>query len=312
MRATTIAAFTAAFILTGWQPAAAEQPDYPTLALAAPEMTLDLGPRAVGRAGACTAEVRGADSLNWNPAGLAGVAKFELEGMHAFYLQDSMLETLTYAQPAWQGGGVGVQAVYVNYGILEHIEVEDGLPVTVGEFNPGTWIFSLGVGHKIISSLAMGVAGKYYRYQMMGDFVTTWAGDAGLQWSGFQDSLFLGVAARNMGTAVAGFSLPVTYKAGAAYRLPFGLLEHDRWSVEADADFTRSIAQPVFRAGTAYQFKAAAIRAGYIFRDYGALSGPAGLTLGAGLQGPVVSLDYAVAFYGVLGTVHHFSAGVMF
>jgi hypothetical protein len=233
--------------------------------------------------------------------------------MHTFYLQDTTLEQLAYAQPVGFGGGLGVQALYVNYGSLDHTEIIDGVPQTTGTFHPGTWLLSLGYGQQLLPSLSLGVVGKYYRSDILDNRYTVWAYDAGLQWEAVEGGLKLGAAVQNAGQALAGYSLPLTVRVGGELFLPFSFFEHDQWTLSADYDGSRQGGNRVAtHLGTEYKYKVLAVRAGYTVADTGDAGGASGLALGAGVAGAHTYLDYAVTFYGALGVAHQISFGVLF
>jgi hypothetical protein len=276
-------------------------------------MRLPLGARAIGQGGAFAAEADGVAALTWNPAGLGRTEQIQLEGMHTFFLQDTTLEQLAYAQSVGTGGGFGVQALYVNYGSLDRTEVVDGIPQTTGTFNPGTWLLSFGYGQKLAPSFSLGVVGKYYRNDILDNHYTAWAGDAGLQWEAIEDGLKFGAAVQNMGQAIAGYNLPLTVRVGGELVLPFSFFEHDHWTFSADYDGSKQGAMRVAtHLGTEYKYKVMAVRAGYTAQDTGDAGGASGLALGAGVAGAHTYLDYAATFYGTLGVAHQISFGILF
>jgi hypothetical protein len=313
MRGMRVAWLAAGLVWAAAGGAWADQTNYVAVNSGAPEMRVPLGARALGQGGAFTAEAEGAAALAWNPAGLGRTAQSQLEGMHTFYLQDTTLEQLSFAQPLGARGGLGVQAVYVNYGTLDRTEVVDGVPQTTGTFNPGTWLLSLGYGHKLLPAIAVGVAGKYYRNDIAGNRYTTYAGDAGVQWEAIEDGLKLGAAVQNVGNAVAGYSLPLTVRVGGELVVALSFFENDHWTLSADYDGSRQgTNQAAAHLGTEYQVGVLSLRAGYTARDTGNAGGASGLALGAGVAGEHTYLDYAALFYGALGTAHQISFGVLF
>ncbi len=313
MKHTTGVWMAASLILAAVLPGWADQTDLDTGRSGAPEMRLELGARDVGRGGACVASALGVGSLSWNPAGLGRSGMPQLEGMHSFYLQDTSLEQLAYVQPIGTNGGLGVQAVYVNYGTLEQTEEVDSVPQVTGTFHPGTWLLSLGYGHKVASGLTMGVVAKYYRNEILGHLYTAWAGDVGMQWATTKDEMMIGVALQNVGSGVAGYSLPLTVRAGAQVALPFQFVEDDRWTLSADMDYSRQGSALITpHVGTEYQYSFLALRAGYVNKTRSELGGVGGLSLGIGARGEKTYLDYAISSFGVLGLMHQISFGVLF
>jgi hypothetical protein len=83
---------------------------------------MEIGPRAAGVGGAYTAVADGADSLWWNPAGLAYVSRPEAGFAQSHWLEDFGLYEVQAAAPIAPDWGFGVGALYADYGTFNLVD----------------------------------------------------------------------------------------------------------------------------------------------------------------------------------------------
>jgi hypothetical protein len=163
----------------------------------------------------------------------------------------------------------------------------------------------VGLGYSPVPSVAAGLAIKYFR-EKLDDWTADGIGfDIGALYT--MTGLSLGFVAQNVGPAIAFESLkeplPTTYRGGVSYfrDLPFD---------EAKATVAFEVVKPRFErvyvaAGAELLLlKIVGVRVGYNGRQY---RPGGGLTLGCGVAVRNISVDYAWAPYGDLGSVHRFA-----
>jgi len=291
----------------------ADQTDFSVGEVGAAELGIALGPRPVAMGEAFVAKADDVNATAWNPAGLARMEQYNIGFMHNIYLQDTSLEYLAYTQKLLKNSGIGVNLTYMNYGTFEKLEVVNGIPESNGEFTPYVMTFSGGYGQRIIDDLAVGAAVKYYSQTIDSENYTAFAVDIGGLYKTRIEDLQVGLVVKNLGTQIGEYSIPMEATAGAAYVVPFHFFGQDVWNVLLDVNlpFGDSTYTAV-NLGTEYWYAEYALRAGYKFKEQGALGGVSGLTLGFGIKGNMLSLDYAMASYGELGLTHQFAVGVHF
>ncbi|MEW6516373.1 MAG: PorV/PorQ family protein [candidate division FCPU426 bacterium] len=300
----------AVWVAAGW----ADQTDFAAGKVGASELGLGLGSRPVAMGEAFIAKADDVNATAWNPAGLAQIGGIEAGFMHNIYLQGTSVEYLAYAQNIFGGSGLGANLMYINYGQFSRYVVgSDGLPEAQGDFTPSVLAFSAGYGQWLVPMVAVGATIKYFSQTIDTESYSAVAFDAGVLVKPPVLNLQLGAVVRNLGTPVLDFNLPLAAKVGAAYKLPVQLFDKDSWNVLLDVDVpfgdTRYVSANL---GTEYWYTNYALRLGYKIRETGGLGGSTGLTLGLGIRGELLVVDYALAAFGDLGTAHQFSVGVHF
>ncbi|MBI3566075.1 MAG: PorV/PorQ family protein [Elusimicrobia bacterium] len=281
------------------------------LALAAPAGALEtaafldvgVGARALGLGGAYSALGEDADSLYWNPAGLARLEKREAAFSHAELASPARLDFAAYAHPTSAATFAG-GATYLSQ---DAIGGRDASGRPTADFTASDFAASFAAAAR--GGLAdYGVAVKLVQSHIGSAQAQTVAMDAGARraWG----PLVAAAAVRNLGPGMKFDSetddLPLRAALGAAYRFPGGHALAAEW--------TASPRVGGGDAGLGGEFKAASgvfLRAGYSTR--GAVAGGSGfdaargLTLGVGLGMGGWTLDYAAAPMGELGSAHRFT-----
>lgn len=291
----------------------AEQTNYAIGQVGASELGLGLGPRPVAMGEAFVAKADDVNATAWNPAGLAQIQGIEAGFMHNIYLQGTSVEHLAYAQNLFGIASLGANLTYVNYGQFSRYVMNGSLPEAQGEFTPTALAVAAGYGQWLVPMVAVGASVKYFSQTIDTKSYSAVAFDAGVLVKPPVTDLQLGAVVRNLGTPVLEYNLPLTAKVGAAYKIPVQFFDKDSWNVLLDVDVpfgdTHYVAANL---GTEYWYTSYALRLGYKIRETGGLGGAAGLTLGLGIRGELLVVDYALAAFGDLGTAHQFAIGLHF
>lgn len=284
---------------------------------AAEFLQLGVGGRAMSMGGAYSAVTDDADALYWNPAGLTSIEKRAATFMHAAYLESSFYDYAAYAQNLGSYGAVGAGFQYLNAGAITQTDSSFN---EQGKFTPYDLAVSAGYARKLygMGSLldggALGVSVKYIRSSILTTAQTA-AVDFGIMSPEYFDrKLRIAATVLNLGGTLkyqqTSESLPLTFKAGGAYRIT------SRWLASADIAAPRDN-NPYFAAGTEYQLPLTgtwnvAGRMGYNSQTLNDVTGMTGLCVGAGFGTRGLSFDYAFVPYGGLGITNRFSISAKF
>ena len=276
------------------------------------------GPAGMGEAySAVSGDVQ---SVYYNPAGLAEVARPQITGMHDASFQGIRYEFAALALPllSFTGAdgpknsrGVIAAAVYnlSVSGLERRGTVETDAPT--GTFASSDLAYSLAYAYGFTPELSAGAAVKFVDQTLDSVSATALAVDAGATFKHERWSLAGGV--RNAGSAPkfreAADPLPFTAYAGAS-RL-FG----GRWLTAADLLKPRD-QPPGLALGVQYSHPfdprlTGLLRAGFntLHRDSGGLSG---VSLGGGVEAASMRLDFAWLPMGDLGNTFRYSVSVRF
>ena len=271
-------------------------------------LNVGAGARALALGSAYTALGEDADSLYWNPAGIAGLEKRQVTLSHAELTQKTRQNFFGYAQPT-SNGAFGASLSYLSH---SKIDGRDAAGRPTGGFEASDAVVGMSYGRK--TELAeLGATVKYIRTHIGSAEAQTVALDAGARKP--LGSLILGAAIRNLGPGLKFDSqrndLPLRLALGAAYKLAGGHA--------AMAELTNGPRGAGSDAGIGGEFQAVKdffLRGGYttLSRVPGGSNFDAarGLTLGVGFGNRRWSLDYAAVTMGELGSAHRFTFGARF
>lgn len=275
---------------------------------AASFLDIGVGARALGMGGAYTALADDANSLYWNPAGLAKLEKREFTASHAEMYESTRLDFLAYAHPTSQGT-FSAGLTYLSQG---KIEGRDSLGRPTAGYDASDAALSAGYARKL-GFAELGASVKYIRSHIGSTEAQTVAADVGAK----RDfgNISVGAALRNLGPGLKfadqRSDLPLRLAAGAAYKFAGGHAA----AVEL-INGPRGAGTDVAFGGEFQAVKNLYLRGGYTTQT--AITGGSGfdvargLTLGLGFRNEKWSLDYAVLPSGELGRSHRFSLGARF
>lgn len=277
-----------------------------------------IGARPIAMAEAFSAVAGGLDSLTYNPAGLARLARPEVQSVYTHGIVDDHFSFLGAAVPheafTFAAGGAYYDAGTINLnlssGVQERRKTQQDM------------VGMAAVAVALPSGLAVGATAKYYRFELAQEARASGAAlDAGALWNTPLRGVSLGAAVQNAGPAVKyeqeGDPLPLTLRAGAAYLLDLGGIDSLKEAAVAFSRFlvTAEVVKPrdeKITPATGLEMRMplgpdgyGALRFGYAFnRDLDSLS------LGIGLKEGRFLLDYALGVKRAIGNTHHFALGV--
>lgn len=249
------------------------------------------------------------NSIYWNPAGLAGMARRELSVTHALWFGDITYSNLACAQPV-KGGTIGAAFNVLNTG---EIQKADNTGLRLSDSYNMSDVMGLVSYARGFDKLALGANLKFISSRIEEENAHSFAADIGALYSGFKPwgrRLGLGLSVQNIGTDASYVSeehpLPVIVRAGGALQLTENLLVASDFNytereinIHAGAEYARAFGAVVLAA-----------RAGYkddTIKELGLLSG---LTAGLGLNWRDCQIDYAWNSFTDLGITHRISLGI--
>lgn len=265
-------------------------------------LNIGAGARASAMGSAYTALSSDANSIYYNPGGLA-LARREVSMMHSAWALGGSYDFLAAAFPAG-----GLKAA-VSFTRLDHGDLDARGP---GRESAGTFAASdkaLGLAlAKDLGGVSLGGGAKLLSSSIAGYEASAVAFDLGAVKKFARSPVTLGLAVRNMGRGLKFMdrreALPLTVNAGAAYAvMP---------SVNLAAEVSRQVRdrRTVVSVGTEYGVGGMlALRGGYAAGGRtadGALSGGVGFSAGS------LRMDYSFAPFGGLDTTRKFSLSMGF
>ncbi len=267
----------------------------------------------MGETSAAFAE--GAESLFWNPAGLARMrhdAPSDLVVGYSALLQTTYEGSVAYAQPL--GPGVfGTSLLYFSQAPQTAYSTTGD---SSGQFTP--YDMALGASYGMtVSGLLVGATLKMIRSSIADAAGTTAAVDLGVQAPHVSElgdgPIDLGAAITNLGPAMAIGSTPSP--------LPFAARGGVMWHITPQFSAAGDLVLPVDNSpyvaiggefAIPFSGGSAALRAGFNQNRTRTLNGFTGVTAGAGVQFDKFRVDYAWVPFGELGATNRISLGFNF
>jgi len=283
-------------------------------------LSLGAGARAEGMGGAYGAVVDDAESIYWNPAGLARMDGGSVSLMHEILPAGISYEFLGAGHSLGKWGGVGAGLQYLSQpGITQ----TDASGFSTGSnFQPSDLAASVGYGFTLLSDdfgvlngASFGATGKYVQSTITKS-ASTFGADVGFVSAPikvFGRDLRLAYVAQNLGGKLQfqqiGDPLPTNLKFATSYSLTHSWL--------LAFDFNEPVAnQPYAAFGTEYRTEfddgSFSVRGGLNSRSIGQAGNFDGLTLGLGAKFKQFGIDYAFAPLGALGMTNYISLGFSF
>lgn len=271
---------------------------------AAPFLKIDAGARAAALGGAFTAIADDASSIFYNPAGAGLMKNAELFLSHNQWIEELNTEHISYVHPVSEK-----LACFAGFSTLfsPAMNSYDSGGNKTGSFNAVDRMFGLGAsstGKNIIRAFFI----KVITQEAYDEKGMAFAGDLGLM-KNDEDSRF-GLSIQNLGTKMKmhdeEFKLPLTYKAGWAYRFM-----HKYWFAgEVAGGEAVSVA-----FGAEGEFDLSRSAKGYIRCGYNSGRSEntgSGISAGLGFKALKFALDYAFSPFGDFGSVHRITFGLRF
>jgi len=265
---------------------------------------MENGARQSALGGAFTAGRNDANTLAYNPAGLATLERHHASFMHTSHFQSVQRERIAAALRT----GLGLSFDRLTYGEIGRTTLSNPSGTGTSGFQPAATVISAGAGLTVAEGLTAGAAVKYIRQTIDDAAASAWAGDAGVQAVVLEEpGLVLGLAVQHIGSKVrfAGSSerLPLNVRGGGALSLAV-------FDVPVGVSFDLSKAserEMVISAGAAATFyERFVVRFGQNTRND---AGP-GFAFGFGLALKDYTFDYALVPFGALGASHQISLGM--
>jgi len=274
-------------------------------------LKLGVGARAAAMGEAQTAASEGAESLYWNPAGLANIESCSATFMHAAYIESSSYDYGAYAHKL--KGDKGVVALGVQYFSAGSLTGTDTTGTETGSFTPNDLAVSVGYAREIGLGGSVGASVKYIQSKIVSTAKTA-AFDVGWRSLTYGGKITYGAAVTNLGGKMkfdeAKESLPTAVKLGVSYH------ETANWLTSIDLLLPNDN-KPGYALGTEYRYKVKEQstltgRLGYNSRNSGDQNGLVGIAFGLGFGFKKYSLDYAMVPFGDLGNTHRISLSAKF
>ena len=274
------------------------------------------GARYEALGGAAAAAVEGADSLFWNPAGLAGLTEASPSDLALSYralLEGAYAGGAAYARPRVGPGTLGLGLVYFSQPSLRSY---NSVGDPTGSFAPSDIAVSAAYGATVMG-LRAGAAVKLIRQSLAEVSGMSGAVDAGVQAEHVAD---VGDGALDVGAALSNLGPPLKLGSAAA-PLPFSLRSGFLWHASSNFNAILDVVLPVDDApyvtigGEAFLKQpqyTASLRLGFDQSHTRHIDGLTGLTAGAGIDMERFRLDYAWVPFGDLGMTNRISLAFRF
>ncbi len=270
-------------------------------------LKIAVGARPLGMGGAFVAVADDANTIWWNPAGVASIRRKELTLMHNEMGEDIRYQFLAYNQPVRKlRGGLGGSISYLSVCNIQGYDT-GGMPTK----KLSTYDLGIGLcyGLRILPSVSGGINFKFIEEKLAHKKASTCALDIGGLWKTPLSGLQLGFSIQNLGGGLKFIqersSLPLNGKLGCAYEFKFfGAQSILALDVNIPVDYS------VFVNGgvECKIYNLIALRAGIKSKDD--LS--SGVRLGIGIGGKNLVIDYSWLPRGDFQDSHRMSATLRF
>ncbi len=261
---------------------------------------------AMGDAGSVIAN--DVTSINYNPAGLAGIENTQLAFMHNSWIQDIRSEL----------GAVKFNLFNLPFAVGFNVTTIGDIPVreTAGEplafFNGNYFSGSVSTGFFLADDLSFGVTAKYLYEGLLNDESDGFAFDFGLKYKTAIEGLYASAVIKNLGSLsplrIEKTKLPSEIRVGPAYQFS---LPESKFDFILAAEFQKYLNTDDihFNLGGEITYnKVIALRVGYQSSYISK-----GLTAGVGLSWGNLVFDYAITPFNLgLGSGHSISLSFSF
>ncbi len=263
-------------------------------------LKIGVGARPAAMGGAFSGLANDVNAVYWNPAGLARIGQGELSFAHTEWIEGMRFETLGVGQRINGFGVMGLTINYFSMGETQGYDEDDkktDMFTAYDRFLSLTWAAPLTASEKIL----IGGTVKLIQEKIEEEKAEAYAGDAGMLYEPGQ-RFSIGISVLNFGSKVQFISesdpLPLTIKAGGAYRLSKGLTI----AVDASKPIDNEIS---VHTGIEWVYKnLLAVRTGFKTDTIENLDALSGLSGGLGFHWKGWGIDYAWVPYGKFGSTH--------
>jgi len=167
---------------------------------AAPFLNIAVGARSVAMGGAFTAMADDATALYWNPAGIAGIKKFEVSLIHTDWLTDLRYNIVGAVLPLQNDDALGAQIQLLTMPDQEVTTTQQSEQDGTGYFfSAGSMAMQLSYGRQFTDRFKLGISGKYIREWIWHEAAATGAIDIGSMYRTDLNGMRIGLAITNFG-----------------------------------------------------------------------------------------------------------------
>ncbi len=161
-------------------------------------LKIGVGGRAMGMAGAYTANANDVYSLYWNPAGITKIDGVSLAVVNTEWFADMSHQFLGFVLPVSGSSAVGAHVIVLNMDAIEITTLDE--PHGTGEFYDAADL-AIGVSYaaRMTNYFSVGITGKYINQKIYNESASTFAFDIGSQLDVPFHGLKLGMNFSNFG-----------------------------------------------------------------------------------------------------------------
>ena len=180
-------------------------------------LKMGIGARATAMGRAFTGISNDATAVYWNPAGISQINNFNMSAMQHFWLLDMNYQNLSAVLPT-EYGSFGVSISNSSSGEIPKYENFE----RIGTYKANDMALSFVYAKNIMSSISLGISGKYIQQTIDKEVAKGYAVDLGAYYNCKKiKGLQLGAAIQNIGPDIKfieeGDPLPLTFRAGLGY-----------------------------------------------------------------------------------------------
>lgn len=160
------------------------------------------------------------NALFYNPGGLPNLKYGVLSLNHSQWLEDIRIDNLIYAHKLSFNSAM---AIAVSHMWMPSLQGKDQFGQNTEMFDVSSSIVQIGFGYKVQRASYLGLNVKYFQDRLAGYNASGFAFDAGFFMHTMIRKLTFGLVVQNLGSKIrydqAEQMIPLTYRAGLAYRL---------------------------------------------------------------------------------------------
>ncbi len=272
-------------------------------------LKIGAGARPTAMGDAFVAVADDVNSVYFNPAGIANLARPEFTAMHTQWIANTNYDMGAFSYPT-SYGAFGLAAATLKTDDIQRRDVDE---THTGDFKAIDASYSVSYAHNIAPQLALGVTARLIQQSIDSTSASTYDADFGVLKRFASSPASFGLAVKHLGKPVKfrkeSDPLPMNVDLGAATELL-----DKRLLVSADGRWFRDNS-PGYGLGLEYTMPLSdknkfVLRGGYNSKATDADG--SGITLGAGLGLGRLDLDFAWVPFGDLGDTFRYAAHMKF